>query len=92
MIKYVNVGFMQTTCVNSKDNSKSYDSDHIFVIRENTRLKHRCPYFLAYRIRESEVFAWDRNYFLAYPTRISAIFTRSGYFRLIQRGVRRPRA
>ena len=34
---------MHTTCVNSKDNAKSNDSDHIFVIRENTRLKHRCP-------------------------------------------------
>ena len=34
---------MHITCVNSKDNAKSNDSDHIFVIRENTRLKHRCP-------------------------------------------------
>ena len=25
---------MHTTCVNSKDNAKSNDSDHIFVIRE----------------------------------------------------------
>ena len=33
------------TCVNSKYNAKSNDSDHIFVIRENTRLKHRCPFF-----------------------------------------------
>ena len=35
---------MHTTCVNSKDNAKSNDSDHIFVIRENTHLKHRCPF------------------------------------------------
>ena len=34
---------MHTTCVNSKDNAKSNDSDYIFGIRENTRLKHRCP-------------------------------------------------
>ena len=34
---------MYTTCINSKNNPKSNDSDHIFVIRENTRLKHRCP-------------------------------------------------
>ena len=34
---------MHTTCVNSKDNAKSNDSDHIFVIRENMHLKHRCP-------------------------------------------------
>ena len=34
---------MHITCVNSKDIAKSNDSDHIFVIRENTRLKHRCP-------------------------------------------------
>ena len=39
---------MHTTCVNSKDNAKSNESDHIFVIRENTRLKHRCPYYLGY--------------------------------------------
>ena len=32
---------MHTTCVNGKDNAKSNDSDHIFAIRENTRLKHR---------------------------------------------------
>ena len=38
---------MHTTCVNSKDNAKSSDSDHIFVIRNNTRLKHKCP-FLAF--------------------------------------------
>ena len=36
---------MPTTCINSKENAKSNDSDHIFVIRENTRLKHRCPLF-----------------------------------------------
>ena len=36
---------MHTTCVNSKDNAKSNDSDLIFVIRENTHLKHRCPLF-----------------------------------------------
>ena len=29
---------MHTTCVNSKDNAKSNDSDHIFVIRENTQM------------------------------------------------------
>ena len=34
---------MHTTCVNSKDNAKSNDSDYSFVIRENMRLKHRCP-------------------------------------------------
>ena len=34
---------MHTTCVNSKDNAKSKDSDYIFGIRENTHLKHRCP-------------------------------------------------
>ena len=34
---------MHTTCVNSKDNAKSNESDHILVIRENMRLKHRCP-------------------------------------------------
>ena len=39
---------MHTTCVNSKDNAKSNDSDHIFVIRENTRRKHRCPYSNGY--------------------------------------------
>ena len=33
------------TCVNSKDNAKSNDSDHIFAVRENMRLKHRCPLF-----------------------------------------------
>ena len=33
-----------STCVTSKDNAKSNDSDRIFVIRENMRLKHRCPY------------------------------------------------
>ena len=32
---------MYTTCVNSKDNAKSNDSGHIFVIRENMRHKHR---------------------------------------------------
>ena len=42
-IKHDNVGFMQTTCVSSKDNAKSNDSDHICAIRENTHLKHRCP-------------------------------------------------
>ena len=36
---------MHTACVNSKDSAKSNDSDHIFVIRENTRLKHRCPLY-----------------------------------------------
>ena len=35
---------MQTTCLSSKDNAKSNDSDHIFVSRENTHLKHRCPF------------------------------------------------
>ena len=44
-IKHDNLGFMQTTCVSKNDNAKSNDSDHIFVIRENTRLKHRCPFF-----------------------------------------------
>ena len=34
---------MHTSCVNSTDNGKSNDSDPIFVIREYTRLKHRCP-------------------------------------------------
>ena len=34
---------MYATCNNSKDNAKSNDSDHMFVIRENMRLKHRCP-------------------------------------------------
>ena len=29
---------MLTICVSSKDNAKSNDSDHIFVIRENMRL------------------------------------------------------
>ena len=29
---------MQTKCVSNKDNAKSNDSDHIFVIRENTRI------------------------------------------------------
>ena len=37
---------MHTICVNSQDNAKSNDSDHIFVIRENTHLKHRCPWHL----------------------------------------------
>ena len=32
MIMYVS---MHTTCVNSKDNAKSNDSDHIFAIMEN---------------------------------------------------------
>ena len=41
---------MHTTCVNSKDNAKSNDFDHSFVIREITRLKHRCPYFGSSRI------------------------------------------
>ena len=41
MIMYVS---MHITCVNSKDNAKSNYSDHIFVIRENTHLKHRCPF------------------------------------------------
>ena len=27
-----------------KDNARSKDSGHIFVIRENMRLKHRCPF------------------------------------------------
>ena len=44
-IKHDNVGFMQTTCVSSEDNSKSNDSNHIFAIRKNTRLKHRCHCF-----------------------------------------------
>ena len=35
--------FMKTTCGSSKVNAKSNDCDHIFVIRENTHLKHRCP-------------------------------------------------
>ena len=35
---------MRTTCVNSKGSAKSNDSDYIFGIRENTRLKHRCPF------------------------------------------------
>ena len=34
---------MHISYVNSKYNAKSNDSDHIFVIRENMRLKHRCP-------------------------------------------------
>ena len=34
---------MHTTCVCSKGNAKSNDSNHIFVIRENMRLEHRCP-------------------------------------------------
>ena len=38
---------MQTTCVSNKDNANSNDSEHSFVIRENTRLKHRC-YFVDY--------------------------------------------
>ena len=29
---------MHTTCVNSKDNAKSNDCDHIFVIREKRAL------------------------------------------------------
>ena len=37
---------MHTACVNSKDNAKSNDSDHGFVIRENMRLKHRCPFYI----------------------------------------------
>ena len=40
MIMYV---FMQTTSVSSKDHAKLTGFDHILVIRENTRLKHRCP-------------------------------------------------
>ena len=40
---------MHTTCVNSKDNAKSIDSNHIFVIRGNTRLKHRCPFVFTHR-------------------------------------------
>ena len=43
---------MHTTCVNSKDNAKSNDSDHIFVIRENMRIKHRCPYLRAPTVAE----------------------------------------
>ena len=35
---------MHTTRVNSKENAKSNDSDHVFVIRKNTCLKHRCPF------------------------------------------------
>ena len=35
--------FMETTCVSSKDNAKSNESDHIVVIREKKRLKHRYP-------------------------------------------------
>ena len=35
---------MHTTCVNSKNNAKSNDSDLIFVIRENTRLIHSCRF------------------------------------------------
>ena len=27
----------------SKDDAKLNDSDHTFVIRENRRIKHRCP-------------------------------------------------
>ena len=38
------VSMHTSTCVTSKDNAKSNDSDRIFVIRENMRLKHRCPY------------------------------------------------
>ena len=36
--------FMKTTRVSSEDNAKSNDSDHIFVFRENIRLKQRCLY------------------------------------------------
>ena len=36
---------MLTTYVSSKDNAKSNYCD-IFVIRENTHLKHRCPFML----------------------------------------------
>ena len=38
---------MHTTCVNSKENAKSNDSDHVFVIRENMRLEHRCPFLIS---------------------------------------------
>ena len=30
---------MHTACVNSKDNAKSYDYDHIFVIREKSSVQ-----------------------------------------------------
>ena len=42
---------MHTTCVKSNDNGKSNNSDYIFVIRENTRLKHRCPNSHIYYIK-----------------------------------------
>ena len=41
---------MHTSCVNSMDNAKSNDFEHIFAIRENTRLKHRCP--LCHRLKD----------------------------------------
>ena len=34
---------MHITCINSKDNTKSNDSNFIFIIWENMRLNHRCP-------------------------------------------------
>ena len=48
---------MHTTCVNIKDNAKSNDSDHVSVIRENTRLKNRCPSLLFARTLFSLIFA-----------------------------------
>ena len=53
---------MHTTCVNSKDNAirnaKSNDSGHIFVTRENTRLKHRCPFNKWFPLQSKIPFQW----------------------------------
>ena len=47
MIKRDDVSFMQSTCVSCKDNATPNDSDHVFVIRKNICLKHRCPFLFA---------------------------------------------
>ena len=59
---------MHTTCVNSNDNASSNDSDHIFVIRENTCLKHRCPLSIGTRklLPESARLAQRQNWNLLY--------------------------
>ena len=39
---------LQTTCVSSRQFKLKWFWSYFFVIRENTRLKHRCPYMWKY--------------------------------------------
>ena len=67
---------MHATCVNSKDNAKWNNSDHIFVIRENTRLKAKMFFYTIddpYRSTYNVTFA-DDNLIVVFNVKGRAFF------------------